>query len=56
MIYDPTIFPCVRYHGEVNMPRVLIVDDDQAIREVLHEIVTLYSYDCETAQSAKEAI
>jgi len=36
------------------MPRVLIVDDDQAIREVLHEIVTLYGYDCETAQSAKE--
>lgn len=38
------------------MARVLVVDDDQAIRQVLHEIVTVYGYDCETAQSAKEAI
>ena len=38
------------------MPRVLIVDDDQSIRQVLHEIVTVYGYECETAQSAKEAI
>ncbi|MDP6039029.1 MAG: response regulator [Candidatus Latescibacteria bacterium] len=38
------------------MPRVLIVDDDPSIRQVLHEIVTIYGYDCETAESAKEGI
>lgn len=38
------------------MPRVLIVDDELSIRQVLKEIVTVYGYEAETAQSAKEAL
>ena len=38
------------------MPHVLIVDDDLAIREVLHEIVTVYGYEATAAESAREAI
>ena len=38
------------------MPRILIVDDELSIRQVLQEIVTVYGYEAETAQSAKEAL
>jgi DNA-binding NtrC family response regulator len=38
------------------MPRVLIVDDELSIRQVLEEIVTVYGYEAETAMSAKEAL
>lgn len=38
------------------MPRILIVDDELSIRQVLEEIVTVYGYEAETAQSAKEAL
>ncbi|MFT5367382.1 MAG: DNA-binding NtrC family response regulator [Candidatus Latescibacterota bacterium] len=38
------------------MPRVLIVDDELSIREVLKEIVTVYGYEAVTALSAKEAL
>ncbi len=38
------------------MPRVLIVDDELSIRELLKEIVTVYGYEAVTALSAKEAL
>ncbi|MBT4140000.1 MAG: response regulator [Candidatus Latescibacteria bacterium] len=38
------------------MPCVLIVDDELSIRQVLQEIVTVYGYEAQTAQSAKEAL
>lgn len=38
------------------MPLVLIVDDEYSVRDVLHEIVTLYGYKAMVADSAKEAL
>ena len=38
------------------MKRILIVDDDSSIRDVLSEIVTTYGYEAFLAQSAKEAV
>lgn len=38
------------------MPRVLIVDDELSIRQILEEIVTLYGYEAITADSAKKAL
>jgi cyclic di-GMP phosphodiesterase len=38
-----------------NMARVLVVDDEPEIRDVLHELLSP-SYDCETASSAEEAL
>ncbi len=35
---------------------VLIVDDDEGIREVLEEIIQLFGFTCKTAESADEAI
>ncbi len=38
------------------MPLIMIVDDDSAVRQVLHEIVTVYGYQAIQAESATEAI
>ena len=38
------------------MPHILIVDDDQSIRQLLSEIVSVYGYQATVAESAKEAI
>ncbi len=35
---------------------VLIVDDDEGIREVLQEIIQLFGFTCKTAESAAEAL
>ena len=38
------------------MQKILIVDDDPNIRQVLTEIITVYGYQAISAESAKEAI
>ena len=38
------------------MPRILIVDDDMSIRQVLKEIVTVYGYTALMSDSARDAI
>ncbi len=38
------------------MPHILIVDDDQSIRQLLSEIVSIYGYRATAVESAKEAI
>jgi len=38
------------------MPRILIVDDDASVRDILRQIVTLYGYQAVLAESAKDAV
>ena len=38
------------------MKRILIVDDDPSVRDVLGEIVTTFGYEALMAESAKEAV
>ena len=35
---------------------VLLVDDDEGIREVLQEIIELFGFSCRTAESAEESL
>lgn len=39
-----------------NMPTVLIVDDDPAIRRMLHDVLSLEGYPTETANNGREAL
>ncbi|NIS59737.1 MAG: response regulator [Proteobacteria bacterium] len=41
---------------ESNQGAVLIVDDDEGIREVLQEIIQLFGFTCKSAESAEEAL
>jgi signal transduction histidine kinase len=41
---------------ENNQGAVLIVDDDEGIREVLQEIIQLFGFTCKSAESAEEAL
>ncbi len=38
------------------MKRILIVDDDPSVRDVLGEIVTTYGYEALASESAKDAV
>lgn len=39
-----------------HMPTVLIVDDDPAIRKMLHDVLSLEGYPTETANNGREAL
>jgi DNA-binding NtrC family response regulator len=40
--------------GDLNMPRALVVDDDETIRDTLYELLS-ENYICQTAETAEKA-
>jgi CheY-like chemotaxis protein len=59
--YDILLVPCridrklIECEGEYPM-RILIVDDDPAIRKMIHEVLELEGYESATANDGKEAL
>lgn len=45
-----------RHHVQTNLPRVLVVDDNEAAREILESMLTSLKFDVATASGGEEAI